>query len=385
MLSRSRTPGLPGQLMAGPLTSVRIVEFGGIGAAPFAGMMLADMGADVIRLDRAGDPWAGTWNALNRGRPSICLNLKHSDGAGVVLRLCGGADGLIEGFRPGVMERLGLGPEIVCARNRRLVYGRMTGYGQYGPLSHTAGHDINYIGLAGALGIFARKGERPMFPMNFVGDYGGGGLLLAFGVVSAILEARESGMGQVVDAAMVEGSALMTTLIRAMRHAGMWSDEPGTNALDSGSHFYEVYETADGGHIAIGAIEPKFYAELLRLLDLDANKWPQMDRERWPEFKRRFAEIFRRKSLDEWAALLEGSDACATPVLSLMDAPVHPHNIARGAFTEIQGIVQPAPAPRFTRTRPTVRVPPIDPGAALSVWGFGDDEIAELRAGGVVQ
>jgi alpha-methylacyl-CoA racemase len=355
-------------------------------------MMLADMGADVIRLERAGAAGigvgAGSWNVMNRGRPSVGVDLKHPQGRELALRLCESAEGLIEGFRPGVMERLGLGPDEVLGRNRRLVYGRMTGYGQDGPMSSVAGHDMNYISIAGVLGAIARRGERPLFPMNLIADFGGGGMLLAFGMVCGILEARSSGQGQVVDAAMVEGSAVLSTLIHGLRAAGMWTDEPGTNLLDSGAHFYEVYETADGGHIAVGALEPQFYAELLRIMEIDPDEAPQMDRERWPELKERFAEVFRSKTRDEWAELLEQAEACSTPVLSMKEAPQHPHNLARGVFVEVDGVTQPGPAPRFGRTPAEIRMGPREPGAdtdrALSEWGIPAADVAAMREAGAL-
>ena len=374
----------------GPLHGIRVVEIAGIGPGPFAAMMLADMGANVIRLERTGGAGlgAGSWNYTHRGRPSVGCDLKQPGGVEMVLRLCESADALLEGFRPGVMEKLGLGPEQVHARNPALVYGRMTGYGQDGPMARTAGHDINYISVAGALGSFARQGERPLFPLNMVGDYGGGAMMLAFGVVCGILEARSSGQGQVVDAAMVDGSALLMTMIHAMRGLGMWGDEPGTNLLDSGAHFYEVYECADGGHVAVGALEPQFYAELLRLMELDPAEFPQMDQARWPEMKRQFAEVFLSRTRDEWAEVLEPAEACATAVLSMGEAPTHPHNVARGNFVEIAGHTQPAPAPRFSRTSPGVPSAPSEPGAdteeALAAWGFESTEIAELREGGAL-
>jgi alpha-methylacyl-CoA racemase len=375
----------------GPLDGVKIIEVASIGPGPFAGMMLSDMGADVVRLERSGPTagiGAGSWNFMHRGRPSVGCDLKHPEGRDLVLRLAERADALIEGFRPGVMERLGLGPDELLARNERIVYGRMTGYGQDGPMSTVAGHDMNYIAIAGALGAFAREGERPLFPLNMVGDFGGGGMLLAFGVVCGILEARASGKGQVVDAAMVEGSAVMMTLIHALKHAGIWSDPPGTNLLDSGAHFYEVYECADGGHMAIGAIEPQFYAELLRLMELDPEEFPQMDQSRWPEFKQRFAEVFKTKTRDEWTAILEPAEACSAPVLSLEEAPSHHHNAARNVFVEIDGKAQPAPAPRFSRTAPATPAPPPEPGAntdeALAAWGVEAAEVERLRESGAL-
>jgi alpha-methylacyl-CoA racemase len=374
----------------GPLHGVRVVEMGGIGPAPFAGMMLADMGADVLRLTRpdAEGLEAGGSDLLHRGRPSAAVDLKRPDGRELVLRLLERADALLEGFRPGVMERLGLGPEEALARRPQLVYGRMTGYGQDGPMSGVAGHDIDYIALAGALGAMAREGERPLFPLNLLGDFGGGGLLLAFGVVCALREADASGRGQVVDAAMVDGAALLTTFLHGLRHAGRWSETPGTNFLDSGAHFYEVYECADGGFVAVGAIEPRFYAELLRLLDLPADELPQWDRARWAESKARLARVFRTRTRDEWAAILEPAEACATAVYGLSEAPAHPHNVARGTFVEIDGVVQPAPAPRFSRTPPAVPRGPSAPGEdtrdALAAWGIPEREIEGLVTSGAV-
>ena len=276
----------------------------------------------------------------------------------------------------------------VLARNPKLVYGRMTGWGQDGPMASQSGHDINYIAIGGVLGAFAREGERPLFPLNLVGDYGGGAMMLAFGVLAGILNVRSGGEGQVVDAAMVEGSSLLATLVRSMADIGMWSDVPGTNLLDSGAHFYEVYECADGGHFAVGAIEPQFYAELLRLLELDPAEFPQLDRDRWPEFKEAFAELFMTRTRDEWSAVFEGSEACATPVLTFAEAPAHPHNAARGSFIEVGGKVQPGPAPRFSGTPAGEPSPAPEPGAntdeALTAWGVAADEIASLRDSGAV-
>ncbi|TKG60618.1 CaiB/BaiF CoA transferase family protein [Prauserella endophytica] len=370
--------------MPGPLTGVRVVELAAMGPTPFAGMLLADLGAQVVRLERRdGDSLgAGSWNHLHRGRPSVECDLGTERGRALVCRLVESADALIEGFRPGVLERHGLGPDTLLQRNPRLVYGRATGYGQTGPLADRPGHDINYISVAGALGSIARKGEKPLFPLSLLGDFGGGGMLLAFGVVCAVLEARHSGRGQVVDAAMVDGTALLTTVFHALRNAGMAGDEPGTNFFDSGAHFYNVYTTSDGGHVAVGAAEPRFYAELLRLLGLDPVDFPQWDRARWPELTQRFAGVFRRRSRDEWAAILEPADACATAVYRLGEAPEHPHNIARGTFLRVAGDVQPAPAPRFSRTVPDAPGPAPEPGsgtrAALLAWGLSGSELAEL-------
>ncbi len=381
--------------MSGPLEGVRIVELAGIGPAPFAGMMLADAGADIIRVDRSE---RATYpphqeahvDLMNRGRRSVAVDLKHPDGVALVLRLVERADGLMEGFRPGVAERLGVGPDACHARNPRLVYGRMTGWGQEGPMATAAGHDIDYISIAGALEPIGRAGERPVPPLNLVGDFGGGGMLLAFGMCAAMLHARATGEGQVVDAAMVDGAAALMTMTYTLRAAGIWKDERGVNMLDTGAHFYEVYETSDGGYMSVGAIEPQFYAELLDRLGLAGEELPdQNDRDRWPEMKERFAAIFATRSRDEWAKVFEGSDACAAPVLSPAEAPDHPHNRARRTFTEVAGVVQPAPAPRFDRTPGSIRCPPPNPGQhadeALADWGLDAAEVAGLRDSGAIR
>lgn len=372
--------------LTGPLAGVKIVELGGIGPGPFAAMLLADMGADVLRVDRKGgaDLFPASFDPTRRGRAAIRVDLKDPEGVELVLGLCEQADGLIEGFRPGVMERLGLGPDVVAARNPRLVYGRMTGYGQDGPMASVAGHDINYISLAGALGPAAREGERPLFAMNLVGDYGGGAMFLAFGLVCGILEARASGQGQVVDASMVEGAALLTSLMHGLRAAGAWSDTPGTNLLDSGAPFYEVYATSDGGHVALGAIEPQFYARLLELLELPAEEFPQFDQPSWPAYKERFAAVIAGRTTQEWAAILETEEACATAVYGFGDAPQHPHNVARGTFTEISGYVQPSAAPRFSRTPGGARPPREDADAVLAAWGVDAAGQAALREQGAL-
>ena len=381
--------------MAGPLTGTRIVEVAGLGPSPFAAMLLSDMGAEVLRVDRAqavrgGDPASPPLDVLNRGRRSVGVDLKNPAGVEVMLRLVDEADGIVEGFRPGVAERLGIGPGPCLARNARLVYGRMTGWGQEGPLAAAAGHDINYIALAGALDPIGRAGQPPVPPLNLVGDFGGGGMLLAFGMVCGLLEARRSGRGQVVDAAMVDGAALLTAMFHGMRAMGFWSDERGTNLLDTGAHFYEVYETADARFIAVGSIEPQFYGELLRLTGLagDAGFAAQMDRSGWPALKRRLAEVFRTKTRDQWCSLMEGSDVCFAPVLSLSEAPGHPHLAQRATFTEVAGVTQPAPAPRFSRTPGAIQAPPAHPGQhtdeALEDWGFSATEVAGLRAAGGV-
>jgi alpha-methylacyl-CoA racemase len=373
-----------------------VVEIAGIGPGPFAAMMLADMGADVIRVDRKSAVTGGAADAppldlLTRGRRSVGVDLKQPGGAEVVLRLAEQADALIEGFRPGVAERLGIGPGECRERNPRLVYGRMTGWGQEGPLAGAVGHDINYISLAGVLGAIGRAGEAPVPPLNLVGDFGGGGMLLAFGVVCALLEAARSGQGQVVDAAMIDGSALLMTMFHGMAASGSWRPERGTNLLDSGAPFYDVYETAGGGYVSVGSLEPQFYAELLRLSGLGetaADLPAQLDRSQWPAMKKRLAEVFRSKTRDEWTALMEGSDVCFAPVLSMAEAPAHPHNAARHTFTEVAGIPQAAPAPRFSRTPGAISRPPAHPGQhteeALRDWGFGAGDIASLRAAEVI-
>jgi alpha-methylacyl-CoA racemase len=379
--------------MSGPLTGVKIVEIAGIGPGPFGALMLADMGAEVVRVDRATSvrdqaPDAPAWDLLNRGRRSIAVDLKSAEGVETVLRLADQADGLIEGFRPGVAERLGIGPDVCLARNERLVYGRMTGFGQDGPYASMAGHDINYIALAGALHPIGRRGEAPVPPLNLVGDFGGGGMLLAFGMVCGILEARSSGRGQVIDAAMVDGAAVLTTMLYAFRSIGAWTDERGTNVLDTGSHFYDVYRCADGEYISLGSIEPQFYAEMCEKLGLDPADTPQGDKSRWPELKERVAAVVATRTRAEWCAVLDGSDVCFAPVLSLAEAHEHPHNAHRGTFTDVAGVVQPAPAPRFSRTPGAVSRPPSHPGQhtdeILGDWGFGDDEIAKLRAAGAI-
>jgi len=378
----------------GPLAGVKVLEVQGIGPGPFCAMMLADLGADVVRLDRAanvmgGDPSTPPADAMNRGRRSVAVDLKHADGVATVLALVEAADAIIEGFRPGVMERLGLGPDVCLARNPKLVYGRMTGWGQDGPYASTAGHDINYIALAGALDPIGRRGEGPVPPLNLVGDFGGGGMLLALGIAAALVEAGRSGQGQVVDAAMVDGAAILTTMFHAFRAMGIWEDERGTNLLDTGAPFYDVYETADGRYVSIGSIESQFYAELLRHTGLDAEDLPwQHDKAHWPEMKERMAEIFRRKTRDEWCEIMEGTDVCFAPVLSLAEAPHHPHNVHRKTFTEVAGLVQPSPAPRFSRTPAEIQGPPAHAGQhtdeVLTEWGVAPDRVAELRTTGAI-
>ena len=378
----------------GPLGGIKIIELAGIGPGPMCAMLLADMGATVLRIDRPGGSDLGLarplrYDLLLRGRRSVAVDLKSADGKALALHLVEQADGLIEGFRPGVTERLGLGPNDCLARNPRLVYGRVTGWGQDGPLAQAAGHDINYISLAGALHAFGRRGQSPTPPLNLLGDFAAGSLYLAFGLVCGILEARRSGQGQIVDAAMIDGAAsLMTAAVGAVA-AGLSTHERGTNHLDTGAHFYNVYECADGGWISIAPIEGKFYTELLRRLDIDpATMPPQMDRARWPEAHTQLAELFKTRTRDQWCALLEGTDACFAPVLTTDEAPDHPHNAARRTYVEIEGVVQPAPAPRFSRTRPELPIPPQPSGpetaeAALASW-LAPAEIANLKAAGTL-
>ena len=379
----------------GPLQGIRVIELQGIGPGPFCGMMLSDMGAEVIRIDRAGNVSGVASDGppidvLARGRSSIGVDLKNPEGVEVVLRLIETADALIEGFRPGVMERLGLGPDECFARNPKLVFGRMTGWGQEGPYAMAAGHDINYIALAGALEPIGRQGEAPVPPLNLVGDFGGGGMLLAFGVVCAVVEAQRSGKGQVVDAAMVDGAASLMAMFHSMRALGVWNDERGTNLLDTGSHFYDVYECADGRYISIGSIEPQFYSELLRLTGLEQDEGfaAQMDRTSWPDLKERIGADFMTKTRDDWCEIMEATDVCFAPVLTLAEAPEHPHNQHRGVFTEIAGVTQPNPSPRFSRTKEMIQGPPANPGEhtdqVLSSAGYDPDDISKLRDVGAV-
>jgi alpha-methylacyl-CoA racemase len=371
----------------GPLEGIRLLEIAGIGPGPYCAMVLADMGAEVIRVVRPGPSQFGnnpSMDLLSRGRRSICVDLKRPEGADTILRLCERADGLFEGFRPGVMERLGLGPDVCLARNPRLVYGRMTGFGQDGPLAHAAGHDINYIALAGVLAHIGRAGQPPTPPINLIGDFGGGGLLLAFGMVCALLERVRSNQGQVVDAAMVDGAAALMTIFHGAQQSGFWKDAVGTNMLDSGAPFYDAYECADGKYVAIGSIEPQFYAELIEKLGLDGEELPgQHDGARWPELRARFTKLFRSRTRAEWCEIMEGSDVCFAPVLTMAESREHPHARARASFVEVAGVAQPRPAPRFSRTDAVVSRPPAaggaDTDAVLGDWGFSDGEIASLR------
>jgi alpha-methylacyl-CoA racemase len=379
----------------GPLAGLKIIELAGLGPGPFCAMLLADMGAEVLRIDRkdgSGRPIRldDTKDALNRGRRSVAMDLKNPEAVATVLDLCAGADALIEGFRPGVMERMGLGPEACLKRNPRLVYGRMTGWGQEGPLAKRAGHDINYIAVAGVLHMFGRDGERPVPPANLVGDMGGGGLLLAFGIVCALLEARSSLQGQIVDAAMVDGASLLATSVYGLAAMGLWNPSRwGVNLTDTGAHFYEVYATSDDKLVAVGAIESQFYTQLLKGLGLDgADLPPQMDAASWPQMKRRFAQVFRTKSRAEWEKIFAGTDACVSPVLSPLETIENAHMQARRSFAEIGAVTQPAPAPRFSRTPGEIARPPPLPGQhtveALAAWGLSDARIRDLREAGAI-
>jgi len=376
----------------GPLAGLRVLEFEAVGAAPFAGMLLADMGADVLLVDRVSAPQlvveSPRWSeVMLRGRRSVTLDLKTPGGVQAAMQLADKADVLIEGFRPGVMERLGLGPDVLLARNPKLVYGRMTGWGQTGPMAARAGHDIDYIALAGVLGAIGRADAAPVPPLNLVGDFGGG-MLLAFGIACGVVETRRSGRGQVIDAAMIDSASLMTTMFAGMLAAGQWSDERGVNLLDSGAPWYDTYATRDGRYVAIGAIEARFYAVLIERLGLAGEDLPaQHERVRWPELRERFAAVFRSKTRDEWCAVFEGTDACFAPVLDFAEACAHPHNLARGRSVNVDGIEQPAPAPRFGRTPGGVLHGPPERGAmgraALTDWGFDAPAIERLASLGV--
>ncbi len=374
----------------GPLKGYRILEFAGIGPGPFCAMMLSDLGAEVIRIDRKSSAGAGSpYDVLNRGRRSLALDLKVPESVEAVLRMVEQADALFEGFRPGVMERLGIGPKICLARNPKLVYGRMTGWGQKGPLAHAAGHDINYISLNGILHAIGTPGAPPVPPLNLVGDFGGGGMLLALGLVCALLETQKSGEGQVIDAAMVDGSSALLAGIYGGWSSGGWHNERGANTLDGGAHFYGAYECADGKYVSVGAIEPQFYALLLEHLGTDDESLEaQLDRDQWPEFKVKLAAIFMTKTRGEWCEIMEGTDICFAPILDFEEIAEHPHNKARNAFVEVDGVMHQAPAPRFSRTPAEIQGPPPRAGehseAVLTDWGFGADEIGALRDSGAV-
>jgi alpha-methylacyl-CoA racemase len=376
----------------GPLNGLKVVEMAGIGPAPFAGMIFSDLGADVLRIDRPRPPGRANpaLDPLNRGRRSVVLDVKIEPGRQAALRLISQADALVEGFRPGVMERLGLGPDDCLAASPRLVYGRVTGWGQEGPLAQTAGHDIDYLAVAGVLRNFARREAAPVPPLNLVGDFGGGAMFLVAGVLAALIEAARSGQGQIVDAAMVDGSVALMAIIYGMRAQGMWSGPPGTNVLDTGAPYYDVYRTADGEYLAVGALEAGFYAQLLDGLGLDPDTLPaQLDEAGWPALRARIAETIRTRTRAEWEATFAGSDACVAPVLTLDDARTHPHNAARRVVVEDHGLVQPAPAPRFSRTPAAIAGPPCPPGQgaaeALADWGFSTEDVARLRAEGALR
>jgi alpha-methylacyl-CoA racemase len=372
----------------GPLSGLKIIEFAGIGPGPFCGMLLSDLGADVIRIDRkpntgAAAPQASKYDVTTRGRRSIALDLKQPAAIEVCLRLIESADALFEGFRPGVMERLGLGPAVTLERNARLVFGRMTGWGQDGPYAQVAGHDINYIALTGALHAIGSD-EKPAVPLNVVGDFGGGALYLAFGLLAAIIHARETGRGQVVDCAITDGVASLMAMIYGWKSSGFWTDKRGSNVIDGGSHFYNAYQCADGQWISIGPVEPQFYDLLLQKLEIDDPRFKQKrDKDSWPVLKARLTATFKSKTRAEWCALLDGTDVCFAPVLTMEEAPKHPHNIARGTFVEIEDVVQPGPAPRFSLTPGQIQRPPAAAGAhndeVLADWGFSAAELTELR------
>lgn len=378
--------------MSGPLDGVRVLEFAGMGPGPFAVMMLADMGAEVVRIDRLGGGAADRPepNPVHRGRRSIAMDLKNPAAIEAVLRLAGSADVLVEGFRPGAMERLGLGPDVCAKANERLIYARVTGWGQDGPYAARAGHDINYIAVAGALDPIGRAGGPPAVPVNLLGDYAGGAMFAAFGVACALFETRDSGKGQVIDVSMVDGAAMLTTTLHWMRAAGRWNDQRGTNRLDSGAHFYDVYQTADGRYVSIGSIEPQFYAELRRVLGLTGQEWDgQGDPAAWPGLKNELAAIVRTKTRDEWCQIFAAAgDACFAPVLTLAEAPQDPHNAARGTFMTRDGVIFPAPAPRLSRTPAVAGGRPAAPGEhtleVLRAGGFGEDEISELHGCGAI-
>lgn len=375
----------------GPLEGVKVIEVGGIGPGPFCGMMLSDMGAEIVRVERTGQFTiaAPKFDVLLRNRRSIMIDLRKEEGVSTLLRMVEQADALQEGFRPGVMERLGLGPDVCLKRNPRLVYGRMTGWGQEGPIAKAAGHDINYISLSGALHAIGRKGEKPVPPLNLVGDFGGGGMMLAFGMACALFEAQKSGKGQVVDAAMIDGSAALMAMMYGFRASGYWADERGSNMVDGGAHFYDTYETSDGKYVSIGSIEPQFYALLLKHTGIDDPDFQnQHDQSKWPAFKARLTEIFKTKTRDEWCGIMEGTDICFAPVLSLDEAKDHPQCQTRNTFIELDGVLQPAPAPRFSRTTPDTPKPPpnvgVDTEAVLADFGFGTDDIEALKAAGAI-
>ena len=375
-------------MASGPLSGLKIVEFAGIGPGPFCGMLLSDLGADVVRVDRKGSGRASPADVTSRGRRSVALDLKSPDAIEAVLKLLESADGLIEGFRPGVMERLGLGPDVVLARNPKLVFGRMTGWGQTGPYAKAAGHDMNYIAITGALHAIGTE-DKPVPPLNLVGDFGGGALYLAFGLRAGIISARETGKGQVIDCAMSDGAASLMAMFYGFKGAGIWKDERRTNLLDGGAHFYDTYQCADGKWISIGSIEPQFYALLLEKTGItDPEFANQMDRSAWPSLKAKLQDVLRTKTQAEWCAIMDATDICFAPVLDLEEAPKHAHNVARETFVTVEGVVQPAPAPRFSATPGAIQGPPPKIGAhndeALTDWGFTAAEVAALKEKGAL-
>ena len=375
-------------MASGPLSGLKIVEFAGIGPGPFCGMLLSDLGADVVRVDRKGSGRASPADVTSRGRRSVALDLKSPDAIEAVLKLLESADGLIEGFRPGVMERLGLGPDVVLARNPKLVFGRMTGWGQTGPYAKAAGHDMNYIAITGALHAIGTE-DKPVPPLNLVGDFGGGALYLAFGLMAGIISARETGKGQVIDCAMSDGAASLMAMFYGFKGAGIWKDERRSNLLDGGAHFYDTYQCADGKWISIGSIEPQFYALLLEKTGItDPEFANQMDRSAWPSLKAELQDVLRTKTQAEWCAIMDATDICFAPVLDLEEAPKHAHNVARETFVTVEGVVQPAPAPRFSATPGAIQGPPPKIGAhndeALTDWGFTAAEVAALKEKGAL-
>lgn len=371
----------------GPLEGVKIIEFGGIGAIPYCGQMLADMGASIIRIERKGGPkarlGAAKFNLNFRNRQSIFLNFKSNLGVKTLQKMIEMADGTIEGFRPGVMERIGFGPEECFLINPKLIYGRLTGYGREGPLCKSAGHDINYLALSGGLHAIGPKDLKPSPPLNLVADFGGGGLMLAFGMVCALLEREKSGKGQVVDSAMIDGCASLLSAFFGWFSGGIWHEERCTNLLDGGAPFYDTYETSDGNYIALGSIEPEFYEAVLHKIGLHDILYDQMNKEKWKDHKNKLSEIFRTKTRDQWCEILQGDNFCVSPVLSFSEALKHPHNIEHGTFIEVDNIIQPAPNPRFSRTKPVIKIsasePNLEPWDALHQWGISSEEISELR------
>ena len=373
-------------MASGPLQGLKIIEFAGIGPGPFCGMLLSDLGADVVRIDRKGSGRASKFDVTARGRRSVALDLKSPAAVEACLALMERADIVFEGFRPGVMERLGIGPDVALKRNPKLVYGRMTGWGQTGPLAQAAGHDMNYIALTGALAAIGTE-DKPIPPLNLVGDFGGGALYLAFGMLAAVIHARASGQGQVVDCAMTDGAASLMAMFYGFRASGMWSDRRRANLLDGGAHFYDTYRCKGGGWVAIGSIEPQFYALLLEKTGItDPQFQNQMSKADWPALKEKLGAVLLTKTRDEWCAIMEGTDVCFAPVLDFEEAPKHPHNVARGTFCEIEGVVQPSPAPAFSATPGKVQGPPPGIGAhtdtALADWGFSADQVSALKAAG---